>query len=96
MRTSAPDSLSSILTERYSNPQEYAALDDLYSPMVHRVNRAIRDRAIEPEKAPAKIPEILTKYSGPPERLVDRAKPQIEALRKIADVKPGMVRMTTR
>lgn len=74
-----------------SNPQEYASLDDLYSPMIHRINQVVRKRAIDPEnKGFGDIPEILMKYSRPPGELIDKVKPQIEALRKVADVKPGM------
>ncbi|KUI55519.1 ATP-dependent DNA helicase II subunit 2 [Cytospora mali] len=69
------------------NPQEYAALDDLYSPIIHRVNQAIRARAVDSKGEIQDIP-ILTKYSKPPQELVDKAKSQIEALSKIADVKP--------
>lgn len=78
------------------NPQEYAALEDLYSPIIHRVNQAVRERAVDPEKKVEDIlqaaPEVLTKYSEPPKELVAEAKTQIEALTKIADVKPGMFR----
>lgn len=83
------------LTKLRRNPQEYAALDDLYSPIIHRINQALRERAVDHEKKVEDIIEaeskILMKYSEPPEELITKAKPQIETLIKFADVKPGMV-----
>ncbi|ROV98432.1 hypothetical protein VMCG_07124 [Cytospora schulzeri] len=84
--------LSEFDHDEEGNPQEYAALDDLYSPIIHRINQAIRERAVDPEKKVEDIikatPKILSKYTEPPEELVAKVTPQIEALRKIADVKP--------
>ncbi|GJC86472.1 ATP-dependent DNA helicase II subunit 2 [Colletotrichum liriopes] len=31
------------------NPSEYAAIDDTYNPIIHRINQAIRQRAVNPE-----------------------------------------------
>lgn len=74
------------------NPQEYAALDDLYSPIIHRINQALRERAVDHKKKVEDIieaePKILMKYSEPPEELITKAKPQIKTLIKFADVKP--------
>ncbi|KAJ0109198.1 hypothetical protein J7T55_009529 [Diaporthe amygdali] len=69
------------------NPTEFAALQDLYSPIIHRVNQAVRARAVAPDGDVAGIPDILKKYSRPPEKLVKEAEPQIDALRKVADLK---------
>ncbi|KAI3393313.1 hypothetical protein diail_4446 [Diaporthe ilicicola] len=69
------------------NPAEYAALQDLYSPIIHRVNQAVRARAVAPDGDIASVPDILKKYSGPPEMLIKEARPQIDALRKVADLK---------
>jgi ATP-dependent DNA helicase 2 subunit 2 len=88
------------LTKVRRNPQEYAALDDLYSPIIHRINQALRERAVDHEKKIEDIikaePKILMKYSEPPEELITKAKPQIENLKKFADVKLGMVRIYPR
>ncbi|KAK7717483.1 ATP-dependent DNA helicase yku80 [Diaporthe eres] len=69
------------------NPAEYAPLEDLYSPIIHRVNQAVRARAVAPEGNIAAVPEILKKYSEPPEMLIKKARPQIDALQKVADLK---------
>nr|ABW87766.1 ATP-dependent DNA helicase II [Cryphonectria parasitica] len=69
------------------NSAEYAPLDDLYSPIIHRVNQAIRARAVDEQGAVEPIPPVLLKYSRPPEKLLKRANPEIEALIEAADVK---------
>lgn len=79
------------LTRACSNPAEYAPLEDLYSPIIHRVNQAVRARAVAPEGNIAAVPEILKKYSEPPEMLIKKARPQIDALKKVADLKKGMI-----
>lgn len=44
-----------------------------------------------PEGNIAEVPEILKKYSEPPEMLIKQAKPQIDTLKKVADLKKGMI-----
>lgn len=44
-----------------------------------------------PEGNIAAVPEILKKYSEPPEMLIKQARPQIDALKKVADLKKGMI-----
>lgn len=78
------------LTKARRNPDEYAALHDLYSPIIHRVNQAVRARAVAPDGNIAAVPEILKKYSEPPEKLIKQARPQIDALKKVAELKKGM------
>ncbi|POS80077.1 Ku70/Ku80 N-terminal alpha/beta domain-containing protein [Diaporthe helianthi] len=69
------------------NPAEYAALEDLYSPIIHRVNQAVRARAVAPDGNIAEVPDILKKYSEPPEKLLKQAQPQIDALKEVAKLK---------
>lgn len=71
------------------NPAEYAPLDDLYSPIIHRINQVIRARAVDEQGPVEKIPPVLLKHSQPPKKLVKRAQPKIDALIKAADVKKG-------
>lgn len=89
--SSGSQSLDWQLTEGRRHPAEYAALDHLYSPIIHRVNQAVRARAVAPEGNIAAIPEILKKYSGPPEMLIKQASKQVDTLKKVADLKKGMV-----
>lgn len=75
------------LTRHSSNPAEYAPLDDLYSPIIHRINQVIRARAVDEHGPVEEVPPALLKYSQPPEDLIQKAKPKIDALIKVADVK---------
>ena len=82
--------LSTFGTDDDGNPAEYATIDDSFSPAVHRINQAIRVRAVHPDSPVQPVPENLLKFSHPPQDLVDKAKRKIEALIAVADVKKGM------
>lgn len=58
--------------------------------MIHRVNQAIRQRVVHPDKPLEPATGVLTRYSVPPEKLVAKAADQIKGLVRIADVKKGM------
>ncbi|KXX73983.1 ATP-dependent DNA helicase II subunit 2 [Madurella mycetomatis] len=68
-------------------PVEYAPIDDLYNPIIHRMTQAIRARAVDPEAPIGPPAEILLRYSRPPEKLIDKAKPEIEVLIDAAEIK---------
>lgn len=88
---SGPQSLMLKLTRVCRNPAEYAALEDLYSPIIHRVNQAVRARAVAQDGKIAAVPEILKKYAEPPEMLIKQARTQIDTLKKVASLKKGMI-----
>jgi ATP-dependent DNA helicase 2 subunit 2 len=73
----------------YSKPTEYMPIDDTYSPLIHRINQAIRRRGVQPNEAVTPPAEILTKYSNPPSELVSESARQLEKLVEAADVKKG-------
>lgn len=64
-------------------------INDTYSPVLHRIDQAVRWRAVHPNEPIPPVYEILTKYSKPPEQLVAKAKRQLEKLVAAADVKKG-------
>ncbi|PNS17950.1 hypothetical protein CAC42_3909 [Sphaceloma murrayae] len=66
---------------------EYAPIEDTFSPILHRINQVIRHRAVHPSSPLPPIPEILTKYSTPPQGLLDKAQPALDNLIATADVK---------
>ncbi|KAI9839005.1 MAG: ATP-dependent DNA helicase II subunit 2, partial [Sclerophora amabilis] len=68
-------------------PAEYMQMEDTFSPVLHRIDQAVRWRAIHPTEAIPPPYEILTKYSQPPPELVQNAKSQLESLKSTADVK---------
>ncbi|KXH66017.1 Ku70/Ku80 N-terminal alpha/beta domain-containing protein [Colletotrichum salicis] len=79
--------LGTFSTDDHGNPSEYAAIDDVYNPIIHRINQAIRQRAVNPEGQIDPIPPILVRYAAPPEDLVEKSKSQIEGLISAAQVK---------
>ncbi|KAI0002821.1 SPOC domain-like protein [Xylariaceae sp. FL0662B] len=66
---------------------EYAAVEDVYCPPLHRINQVVRHRAIYPGEPVPPIPPILLKYSQPPADLVAKAKSRLEDLMDVADIK---------
>lgn len=79
--------ISAFDRDGQGNAMEYPTMEDTFSPIVHRINQAIRFRAINPTEAVPPPPPILTKYSQPPEELVKTAAPFLAALRDAAEVK---------
>ncbi|KFY35002.1 hypothetical protein V494_06292 [Pseudogymnoascus sp. VKM F-4513 (FW-928)] len=69
------------------NPVEYMAIEDTYSPVLHRINQAIRRRAVQPDEPVQPPPEVLMKYSRPPADLVKASATELDDLIKAADVK---------
>ncbi|GAW22222.1 hypothetical protein ANO14919_117580 [Xylariales sp. No.14919] len=66
---------------------EYAAVEDLFSPPLHRINQVVRHRATYPNQPVPPTPSILLKYANPPEDLVAKAKSDLEDLIDKASVK---------
>ncbi|KAI1170732.1 Ku70/Ku80 N-terminal alpha/beta domain-containing protein [Nemania sp. FL0916] len=66
---------------------EYATVEDLFSPPLHRINQVIRHRATYPSEPIPPTPAILLKYASPPEDLVSKAKSDLEDLIEKASVK---------
>lgn len=69
---------------------EYAAVEDVYCPPLHRINQVVRHRAVYPDQPIPPIPKILLKYANPPEDLMSKAKSKLEELISEASVKKGI------
>ncbi|OTA91557.1 hypothetical protein M434DRAFT_76053 [Hypoxylon sp. CO27-5] len=67
--------------------QEYAAVEDVFCPPLHRINQVVRHRAIYPDQPLPPVAPVLLKYSNPPEDLVIKAKTKLEDLIEEARVK---------
>jgi ATP-dependent DNA helicase 2 subunit 2 len=81
--------LSTFGEDEDGNADEYAKIEDTFSPILHRINHIIRWRATHPDVT-TPIPDppaILTKYSHPPPSLLSQSSTQLAALEKAADVK---------
>ncbi|KAL2022329.1 hypothetical protein VTK56DRAFT_5727 [Thermocarpiscus australiensis] len=79
--------LSGFDVDEEGKPIEYAPIDDLYNPVIHRMNQAIRARAVDPEAPIGPPAELLLRYSTPPEKLINKAKQEIDALADAAEIK---------
>ena len=62
---------------------------DTFSPVLHRIDQAVRWRAVYPGEPIPPPYEILTKYSKPPEELQRKARRDLEKVVAAADVKKG-------
>lgn len=89
----AMDISTYALDEEGQRTLEYAAVDDVYCPPLHRINQAVRHRAIHADKPVPPIPSILLKYAVPDQELVEKAKSRLEDLIAVAEVKKGAYKM---
>ncbi|EEP80657.1 conserved hypothetical protein [Uncinocarpus reesii 1704] len=69
------------------NPLESMALEDSFSPLLHRIDQAIRWRAVRPTESLPPIPKILDKLSHFPERLIDKSQSSLKGLISVSAVK---------
>ncbi len=74
------------------NDADYMPMTDTYSPVLHRIDQAVRWRAVHPTEPVPPPYEILTRYSKPPGELVAKARRQLDKLVAAADVKKGKLR----
>ncbi|ESZ98043.1 hypothetical protein SBOR_1574 [Sclerotinia borealis F-4128] len=79
--------LSTAGKDDEGQPAEYMAIEDTYSPVLHRISQAIRRRAVKPGEGVLPPPDVLTKWSHPPAELVQKSSNKLEKLIEIADVK---------
>jgi ATP-dependent DNA helicase 2 subunit 2 len=68
---------------------EYASVEDTFSPPLHRINQAVRHRAIHADKPVPPIPAILLKYATPDQDLVAKTRSRLQDLIATAEVKRG-------
>ncbi|KAJ4414406.1 ATP-dependent DNA helicase yku80 [Neurospora sp. IMI 360204] len=79
--------LTEFRQDEDGNPAEYAPIDDLYNPVIHHMNQAIRNRAVNPDAPLPLVADILTRFTHPPEPLLAKAKSEIDGLIEAAEVK---------
>ncbi|KAI9721872.1 MAG: ATP-dependent DNA helicase II subunit 2 [Chrysothrix sp. TS-e1954] len=68
-------------------PTEYMPLDETYSPILHRINQAVKFRATQPNQRIPPPYDAVTKYQHPPKDLLEKAQPSIKRLSEAANVK---------
>ncbi|KAI1458335.1 ATP-dependent DNA helicase II subunit 2 [Annulohypoxylon moriforme] len=76
-----------VKDEEGNRSLEYAAVEDVFCPPLHRINQVVRHRAIYPDQPLPPVAPILLKYSSPPEDLLAKAKSRLEDLIAEANVK---------
>ncbi|RHZ68144.1 ATP-dependent DNA helicase 2 subunit KU80 [Aspergillus thermomutatus] len=81
------DSMELVDIDEDGNPVEGLPIDDSFSPVLHRIDSAIRYRAIHPNDPVPPPSENLTRLSQPPPDLVEKSKRYLEKLMAAADVK---------
>lgn len=64
-------------------------MEDVFNPAIHRINHAIKRRAVNPDSTVSEMPAELLKFSSPPVSLIERVRGKIETLVRAADVKKG-------
>ncbi|KAL8935121.1 MAG: hypothetical protein Q9211_004866 [Gyalolechia sp. 1 TL-2023] len=79
--------LSTFGRDEEGNPSEYMPMADTFSPVLHRIDQAVRWRAVHPTEPIPPPYEILVRYSQPPEDLVSSSKRKLEKLMAAADIK---------
>ncbi|KAL9009221.1 MAG: hypothetical protein Q9173_005733 [Seirophora scorigena] len=79
--------LSTFGKDDEGNPSEYMPMTDTFSPVLHRIDQAVRWRAVNPTEPIPPPYEILTRYSQPAKDLVAQSKRRLETLMAAADVK---------
>ena len=79
-----------ILANPCSVPLDTIPLDEMNSPVLHRINLAIRRRAINPSEPLPSPSSKLMQASQPSEEVQARARKHLERLEKVADVKKGL------
>ncbi|PHH72534.1 hypothetical protein CDD80_4472 [Ophiocordyceps camponoti-rufipedis] len=81
--------LSTYGAEGGMGSAEYAPIDETFNPSIHRINHAVRMRAVQPDKPVPPTPSILLRYCSPPEDLIERVQSRIKTLIEVAEVKKG-------
>ncbi|KAI9736792.1 MAG: ATP-dependent DNA helicase II subunit 2 [Cirrosporium novae-zelandiae] len=85
--SSMSDYVDAMDLSNFPDGEEYAAPEDTYSPLLHRLEQAIRFRAIHSTDPIPPPYEVITRYSNSPKELVSQSQDSLDSLIKIADVK---------
>ena len=70
-------------------------MTDTFSPVLHRIDQAVRWRAVHPMEPIPPPYEILTRFSKIPHDLEAASKSKLTKLMEAADVKKGMLQSSS-
>ncbi|QUC19766.1 uncharacterized protein UV8b_04007 [Ustilaginoidea virens] len=79
--------LSAYEVDENGDPAEYAPIDELFNPAIHRINFAVKTRAVHPDKPIPETPAALLRFASPPEDLTEKVQLKVDRLIELADVK---------
>ncbi|KAM5351320.1 hypothetical protein ACJ41O_004043 [Fusarium nematophilum] len=79
--------LSTYGIDDNGDPAEYVPIDDTFNPTIHRINHAVKSRAVHPEKPVPETPPILLRFASSPDDLIERVQSRVDALVEAAEVK---------
>ncbi|KAL9111929.1 MAG: hypothetical protein Q9227_003779 [Pyrenula ochraceoflavens] len=79
--------LSSAGRDEEGNASEYLSLEDIHSPLYHRIDQVVRRRATHPHDPIPPPPAAILKASHPPGELLQHNQNTIQRLAKAANVK---------
>ncbi|EEA20653.1 ATP-dependent DNA helicase yku80 [Talaromyces marneffei ATCC 18224] len=81
------DSMELIDKDEEGEIVETIPMEDNYSPLLHRIEQAVRWRAIHPDEPVPPPSERLTRLSKPPKEVQERAQKYLDRIIRAADVK---------
>ncbi|QKX56594.1 uncharacterized protein TRUGW13939_03699 [Talaromyces rugulosus] len=81
------DSMELVEKDEEGETVDAIPMEDSFSPLLHRLEQAIRWRAIHPNEPLPPPSKKLTQFSKPPEEVQARAKKYLDRIIKTADVK---------
>ncbi|KAJ5130402.1 uncharacterized protein N7515_006441 [Penicillium bovifimosum] len=81
------DSMELITTDDEGVPTDRLPIDESFSPLLHRIESAVRYRAVHPDDPILDPSDRLTEFAHPAEELIQSSKPHLEKLISAADVK---------
>ncbi|KAJ4268713.1 ATP-dependent DNA helicase yku80 [Fusarium torreyae] len=79
--------LSTYGMDENGDPAEYVPIDETFNPTIHRINHAVKSRAVYPEKTVPDIPPTLLRFALPPQDLIEKVQNKVNTLVEAADVK---------
>ncbi|KAF3022670.1 ATP-dependent DNA helicase II subunit 2 [Penicillium rubens] len=81
------DSMDFVTTNDEGQATDDLPIDESFSPLLHRIESAVRYRAVHPNDPVLDPSERLTEFAHPSEDMVKNSKSHLEKLMSIADVK---------
>lgn len=69
-------------------------IEETFSPIIHRLKQAVCERAVKSDSKIGPPAAVLTKWSNPPEKLVEKAAPRLKKLIDVAKVQKGTCSLT--